>query len=248
MKNIKALGITLFFTILFLALASSQTLIAGKIYNSGFSDTISNADVVVSCNEGASLSTNSFDDGTYVVRFDESACKEGDSVSVRASKPGFVEKTGTGTVSKCEGVDCTDNYVMIINLGIKTQPPAQTGSSSSSSGGGSNRVVRYYLCGNGKCDSGENVNTCAVDCKKVEPVVQQNSTGDIVQLGAAKQESPEGLQLVEGNQTENGQGFGGITKAVIGTIGIAGMIIVIIFLVVVVTLAIAVRLVRSRNY
>src|SRR3989344_4583173 len=234
MKNIKALGITLFFTILFLALASTQTFIAGKIYNSGFSDTISNADVVVSCNEGASLSTNSFDDGTYVVRFDESACKEGDSVSVRASKPGFVEKTGTGTVSKCEGVDCTDNYVMIINLGIKTQPPAQTGSSSSSSGGGSNRVVRYYLCGNGKCDSGENVNTCAVDCKKVEPVVQQNSTSDIVQLGAAKQESPEGLQLVEGNQTESEKSSSGVTGAVIG---VAGLVIFIVFLVVIVTLA-----------
>ena len=50
--------------------ASAATLIAGKIYNSDFSETISDAFVSVVCNSTTS-DTVSLSDGTYGIRFAE---------------------------------------------------------------------------------------------------------------------------------------------------------------------------------
>jgi hypothetical protein len=240
--------LSLFLVIMSLSLASSQTLIAGKIYNSGFSSTISGADVSVTCNS-QSLHTNTLGDGTYAVRFEETECIDGDSVSVSASKSGFQGKTGNGIVSKCEGDDCSDNYVIIINLGMKTQ--------TSGSGSGEGRSWgKYYMCGNGKCDSGESINTCPADCKTVQLLAQKTEpTGNSDNSNSGGQTGILNLtnETTEETQTEttNAGFFPGMTGATVGALGALGTfwtIIIVLFLVGVICVAIILRITRKRKF
>ena len=62
---------------------SAKTLIAGKIYNVDFSDTVKGAYVEVICNNNT-IETNSSFDGTYAVTYNETKCDIGDSLSVHA--------------------------------------------------------------------------------------------------------------------------------------------------------------------
>ena len=65
---------------------SAKTVIAGKIYNADFTDTISEADVNVLCN-GNTLTAISRSDGSYNVEFDNPTdCEAGDSLTVSAVK------------------------------------------------------------------------------------------------------------------------------------------------------------------
>ncbi|GEM_PF-6415429 len=142
--------------ILTLGIASAQTLVAGKVYNSDYSNVIDGVSVTAQC-AGNKLTTVSLNDGTYAVRFDNSQCTLGNGVSVYASK-GSLSGSESGVVIECAG-DCSDEYSTIINMAIKN---TGSGSSGGSSGGGGS--VRVYICGNGKCDSGETAITCARDC------------------------------------------------------------------------------------
>lgn len=229
-KNLKILCILLALTIISLSVVSAQTLIAGKVYNSDYSNTIDGADISVTCNS-YSLDTNTLEDGTYAVRFEETQCNEGDSVSVSASKSGFQEKTGSGTVIKCEDADCNENYVMIINLGMSIQ------TYGGHSGGNSGRLSRYYLCGNGLCDSGETINTCPEDCKN-ELLTQTSSTQE------SEEETETGITLTENEDNENSAG---ITGAVIGALGSGGYLFVIVFVLGVIVLAITTFIIRKRK-
>lgn len=65
--------------------ATSSTLIAGKIYNADFSETISNASVIVTCN-GTVMSTISLDDGSYSVTYLQADCAYGSDLSVAGTK------------------------------------------------------------------------------------------------------------------------------------------------------------------
>ncbi len=80
---------------------SAKTLIAGKIYNADYSDTIAGADVTITCihnNDTNVKNTTSLSDGAYSVTFDEtgtSACNNGDSLTVSAVKGSlYGSKTG----------------------------------------------------------------------------------------------------------------------------------------------------------
>jgi len=89
------------------------TLIAGKIYNSNFTDVISGANVNVTCN-GTSMLAVSAGDGTYSANFDPSTCGDGSAVTVDAEKDGMTG-TNTGTVSGLllEGFNCTLNFAVV---------------------------------------------------------------------------------------------------------------------------------------
>lgn len=215
--------------VLFLiSVVSAQTLIAGKIYNSDFSDTISGADVSVFCN-GNQINTISLDDGTYAIRFEEDLCAENDDVEVTASKSGFNEKTESSVISKCEDGDCGGNYFTIVNLGleVKSDEPVDTGGSSSNRRRGSSGG--FYLCGNGKCDTGETVNTCPVDCFIKENLDDENE-GNTLKL--------------EGDETQTG--FSKITGAVVGVVGEGGFVVPLIFILVIVGLLIITLAFKKR--
>lgn len=65
------------------SLAGAYTLIAGKIYNADFSQTVENAIVEVSCGESMNVTT-SLEDGTYAVKFNETFCDNEDITTVHA--------------------------------------------------------------------------------------------------------------------------------------------------------------------
>ena len=83
-------------TLLFVGLASAQTLISGKIYNADYTQTISGASVNVDCNGHATLVV-SLADGSYAAEYAEEECANGDSVSVNAQK-GDLQGYASGTV------------------------------------------------------------------------------------------------------------------------------------------------------
>lgn len=77
-----------------MTVVSAKTLVAGKIYNSDYSDVISGADVDVTCND-TTVSDTSEADGTYAVSFESETCPIGSEVTVEASKGDlYGEKTG----------------------------------------------------------------------------------------------------------------------------------------------------------
>lgn len=238
-KNLKFIYFLLVLSVLSLNLASAQTLIAGKVYNSAFSDTISNVDIKVTCDDRASLSTISLSDGTYAVRFEESECSEGDNVRVLSSKTGYLDKTSYGTVTRCEGENCEEAFVIIVNLGIGT-----SSSSSGSSGHGHGTSVRFYMCGNRICDSGETVNTCPTDCKKTELLAQPAGTNN----GGDNKETPK-IDLT-GSQDDDSDYFSGITGAVTGTLGNSGLgiVLIVVFLAGLIVLAVVLRVRKRKNF
>jgi len=156
-KTIRLLGFSIFSIIFLISFINAQTLIAGKIYTSDYNALVSGAEVTVTCNSN-SLITNSLDDGTYAVRFEENICKLDNNVQVNAVKSGL-SGSGSGVVVECDGSnDCDSGLFSIVNLAIKSQ----SSDDDNDNNGGSNG--RYYFCGNNRCDSGESVNTCPKDC------------------------------------------------------------------------------------
>ena len=78
------------FLISMIGVVSAKTLIAGKIYNADYSDTISGADVLVTCDGTPHSLVTSSSDGTYSVTYDdEEQCGYGDTLNVYAEKDGL---------------------------------------------------------------------------------------------------------------------------------------------------------------
>ena len=104
-------------------LVSADTLIGGKIYNADFTDTISGADVTVSCSDGDAEPcvqyTTSLDDGAYSVVYDEDdnedycSCDNGYDLTVSAIKN---ELSGSATG------EIHDNMVGNLDVGIVNVP------------------------------------------------------------------------------------------------------------------------------
>jgi len=128
MNKIFVLGILVLLAVsASLAGVSAKTMVAGKIYNSDFSDVVEGAEVTVTCNE-QSQSRSSEADGTYGVSFYNDDCGVGDSVSVHAvcnegqcteynsGNPIVGENTVEGTIhnEKELGID--------VNLGVVNVP------------------------------------------------------------------------------------------------------------------------------
>ena len=233
-KNKTALFVLPILILFLISLASAQTLVAGKIYNSDFSDTIGGASVYVECNSN-SPNTTSLGDGTYAIRFDVGLCNVGDIVTVTATKNNLAGE-GNGVISVCdENQNCDDGLVSIVNLNLKEV--AQTSNPHS---GGSGSSGGYYLCGNGKCDSGENERTCPKDCK----IVQINTTTTTQTTTENTEAQPE----TNSSAPEEQKGFfSRITGAVTGTLGNTGFIVIIVFILGILGLAISVNIIRKRK-
>jgi len=100
MKKVFSLMI-LSLLVLSMGIASASTLIAGKIYNADYSDTIADADVTVTCN-GNIQTTTSLSDGAYAVTYNETgsgSCDNGNTLNVYASHPNYGANSKTGVIN-----------------------------------------------------------------------------------------------------------------------------------------------------
>jgi len=225
--------------------ASAQTLITGKVYDSG-NNGISDALVGVTCHNSI-LDTITKDDGTYAVRFDVDKCIVGDLIQVSASKGSLSGKDASTVVacdnpSGCEGSE----YISVLNVVIKSSSNVNV---NANNGGSSNR---FYFCGNNICDTGESTSTCPKDCPLNFP------EKGVVALGIEEnQNSNSGSQeennIDQGNivqEDENSNVGGGITGALVGfgktNIGF-GTIAVIILLIIAVLIAL-IRRMGKQSY
>ncbi len=101
MKKILSIIVLSFLILSAIGAVSAKTIVAGKIYNADYNDTVAGADVTVTCVHGSDTNVQTFtslSDGAYGVYFDENgenACDSGDSLTVSAVKDGlYGSKTG----------------------------------------------------------------------------------------------------------------------------------------------------------
>jgi hypothetical protein len=105
MKKVLGVVVLLLTLVTAIGAVSAETLIAGKIYNADYSDTIAEADVKVTCyhDEGSTpvsptiRETDSLSDGAYSVTFNSTECDEDDELIVEAKK-GDLSGVKTGTI------------------------------------------------------------------------------------------------------------------------------------------------------
>ncbi len=86
----KTLGLSLIILVLLvissmavISAIPTKTVVAGKVYNADYSDTVSGAIVNVTCNESQQDTTSLLSDGSYSVQFTASECALGDSINVK---------------------------------------------------------------------------------------------------------------------------------------------------------------------
>jgi hypothetical protein len=110
-----ALGLMMICMLGAVSAAASTTAIAGKIYNADFTQTISGATVIVSC-DNVNQTTTSLDDGAYSVKYSGATCNNGDSLVVYASKVNVGANRVEGEIHDniVEGLD--------FNLGVVNVP------------------------------------------------------------------------------------------------------------------------------
>lgn len=159
--------------ILSLGFISANMLVAGTVYEGNPLNFKSGVSVNVTC-DSLTLGTISLNDGAYAVVFDVDSCG---SVLVESD----YEFTQIATQVEEETI---------------TTPTSNTDTGSHSSGGSS---IRYYLCGNEICDSGETANTCSADCT-IEETTNNSSLNE----------------TQENSETTEPQNQRGITGAFIG--------------------------------
>ena len=239
MVNSKILTIISLLLILSVGITSAQTLIAGKIYNADYSEPIFGAEIHVVCNSH-SLPAFSLSDGTYAIIFNETDCNATHTAIITVSKSGFNTNTNAddpGVISECEEGDCGGKYFTIINLGLDVvSSPTPTTSGSSGGGGGSSR---YYLCGNGICDSGETANTCPQDCNIIELGAELTDN----QFDSEETQTQETQEPEETPQTT----FSKITGAVTGAVNSTTGMITILFLMALAGVFVVERTLRKRK-
>ena len=84
MKKLFIFGVLIAMVVLFVGAVSAKTLITGKIYNADYTETISNANVEVTCN-GNVENTSSLDDGSYSVTYSEFDCNSRKDLNIFAT-------------------------------------------------------------------------------------------------------------------------------------------------------------------
>ena len=221
------LGFVLFLNILILnaGFASANTLVGGTIYNSDYSEVIGFAHISVQCGSDTHT-TDSLNDGTYAIVFDTESCDASYNVKVISSKDNlYGEETSLINNSTEEGKES----IAIANINMKTK--ATTGPTTSggkSSGGGG-----FYMCGNGKCDSGETASTCAEDCAvKLTYSDEDNENSGLIELGVSESEKDQNA----------------ITGAVIGESGKGKSYLVILIVVIaLIVILLSARLIRLNR-
>lgn len=210
------IALSILFIILSIGLISAaNTLVAGNIYNADYTSKIEGAGIRVDCGADYKV-TDSLSDGSYAVVFDDLAGCDltVTTVSVTASKAGYTSQTKTGNIKG------TINPFSIINLGLAVAPTGDTGGHTG--GGGSSR---YYMCGNGVCNTGETTATCPRDCPAaLNPISLPASN-------SGTEEPKEETTEEKTEETPQNTGFltgAAITQFVTSGAGIATIIVLII--------------------
>lgn len=242
------------FTLLILlgmSIISAQTLITGKVYNSNY-NFVSEAAVKIYCTHNGTTydkDTVTLSDGTFAVKFDYDTCFSGDYLRIASTKASMSGED-TGNV-----LPCTEECVGIVNIVIKQPGQSTTQSNGGGGGGGSSSSLGYYLCGNGKCESGESVKLCPKDCKCDEKweCSEWSQCSQGIQLRNCK-ETNNCTQFNKPVESQNctvvnnsSSKSAGITGAVIGTVKDNVYTFMGIFIIVVVAGAIAVYVFRPEK-
>ena len=224
-----------------------STIVTGKVYNSS-GNSVPDSNVSVNCNGNILNSVAlSVYDGTYIVKFDLSQCTKNNTVVVFASKGTMSGVAKPVTVTICTDSSCEINsYIAIANPVIKqtsTNPNSTSPTSNVNNYYYSNG--NYYLCGNGKCDSGESELTCPRECKKTEPIKPITYTANNSETTGTNTTKIETLTEIL-PQTNSSGIFSGVAGAVIRTLGTAGTIGVGIFIVLILIIFISVKIIRHN--
>ena len=101
-----------------IGMASAQAYVLGKIYNSDYTETIADANVIVTCYKGDTYPvltavTNEY--GDYVVNFESTTCSVGNTVRVDAEKEGIGSGSGEGVVDESNSISLN---LAIINVTV----------------------------------------------------------------------------------------------------------------------------------
>jgi hypothetical protein len=193
-------------TISLFGIVGANTLVGGKIYNSDYSGVIEGADIVITCGVDV-LDTTSLSDGTYAVIFDSESCYNSNSVSIIASKDSLSGQGNSIINSSPEG-----EFVSVANVNIRLKSTTPTTRHSRNT----------YLCGNGRCDSGETSKTCSRDCPLTtgeENIIDLINLSEIENTTNSESSNSENENLLEisNSSEENKDTSSPITGAVTGT-------------------------------
>jgi len=115
MKKLFAITFLALLVISMIGMVSAKTVIAGKIYNADYSETIAEADVTITCNSNVQTTTSK-SDGAYSVTYNETGtggCNSGESLIVYAEK-GDLSGSKSGTIH--------DDLVMDVDIGVVNVP------------------------------------------------------------------------------------------------------------------------------
>ena len=192
--------LSLIFIISCLAAVDANTVVGGKVYNSDFSEIIEGADVTVTCGSDIKT-TESIGDGTYAIAFDSESCYLDSEVDVSAYK-GDLSDSESGVVYESEEEE--GEWVSVINLNLKS---SDSGSSSRSRDRGST----WFMCGNTVCDSGEDYQTCPIDCPQTVDQTEEETTTNTDSASTEESEQETSSESETGETTNPG-----ITGAVVG--------------------------------
>ena len=116
-KAMLLISLTLVF-LFAISAVSAKTLIAGKIYNADFSETVAGASVTVTCNGNVQTDTSESDE-SYSVTYDEidigsGSCDSGDALTVDASHTSYGIGSESGIIH--------DDLVMTLDIGVVNVP------------------------------------------------------------------------------------------------------------------------------
>ena len=96
---------------------NKKTVVSGRLYDEATGEGVNNATVKITCDNGAlkTKTTTSFWNGFYIVKFDDSKCTVGDTVTVQAEKDGQTGIGGPETVTD-KIHSCWDFVIMNIPM------------------------------------------------------------------------------------------------------------------------------------
>ena len=157
---------------------SANTYVVGKTNdNLNPPKELSGVTVTIDCG-ATNKFTTSLSDASYGIGLNDSEanCSE---ATINFKVGGY--ESQTVKIDPLSGVSVgIDNYLIINSKLVKETNSGSSGSSSSGSSGGGSRGspagYKYYNCGNGFCDAGEDITLCPQDCGEDE--MEENETED----------------------------------------------------------------------